>query len=233
MMGDTNIVLVHGGFSDGSVWRGVYDVLTSEGHRVSVVQNPTVTLEEDVAATQLILDELAGPVVLVGHSYGGMVITEAGNDPRVAGLVYIAAFAPDEGESLEMLLRSGPADAPVAPILPPRSGFLFLDRSKFHDAYTADLDRKESEYLANAQVPGTARALATPVQRPAWKTKPSWYLVATQDKMIPPQVQRRMAERAGAVTIEAKASHAVLMSQPKVVASLIIRAAAEVQRAAA
>lgn len=232
-MAEMNIVLVHGGFSDGSVWRAVYDILKSEGYRVSVVQNPTVTLEDDVATTQLVLDEMDGPVLLVGHSYGGVVITEAGNDPRVAGLVYIAAFAPDEGESLEALLKSGPAGARIAPILPPRNGFLFLDKAKFHDSYTADLDRKESEYLADAQVPGGARALATPVTQPAWKFKPSWYLVATQDNMIPPEVQRRMAKRAGSVTVEANASHAVQMSQPEAVASLIRRAAGEVKRAAA
>jgi pimeloyl-ACP methyl ester carboxylesterase len=228
-----NIVLVHGGFSDGSVWRGVYDILKGDGYRVSVVQNPTVTLEEDVAATQLILDGLDGPVVLVGHSYGGVVITEAGNDPKVAGLVYIAAFAPDEGESLQALLGSGPPGARVAPILPPRNGFLFLDKSKFHDSYTSDIDPKDSEFLADAQVPGGARALATPVKNPAWKTKPSWYLVATQDYMIPPEVQRRMAKRAGSDTVEVNASHAVQISQPQAVASLIRRAADKIKRPAA
>lgn len=231
-MADIDIVLVHGGFSDGSVWRGVYDILARDGYRVSVVQNPTVTLEEDVAATKLVMDGLEGPIVLVGHSYGGVVITEAGNDPRVVGLVYIAAFAPDRGESLRMLLESGPADAPVAPILPARGGFLFLDKSKFHEAYTSDLDPKESAYLADAQVAGGARALTTPVQRPAWKSKPSWYLVATQDRMIPPVVQRRMAERAGCATVEVEACHAVQMSRPQAVASLIEQAAGLRRRAA-
>jgi pimeloyl-ACP methyl ester carboxylesterase len=232
-MADTNIVLVHGGFSDGSVWRGVYDVLKSRGYGVSIVQNPTRTLEEDVAATQLILDGLEGPVILVGHSYGGVVITEAGNDPNVVGLVYVAAFAPDEGESMRMLLESGPAGARVAPLLPPRNGLLFLDKAKFHEAYTHDLDRRESEYLADAQAPSGAALLDALVRRPAWKNKPSWYLIASHDSMIPPEVQRTMARRAGSVTIEVEASHAVHISQPRAVAAVIESAANARAQAAA
>ena len=215
------VVLVHGGFVDGSGWRGVYDRLKADGHRVSVVQNPTLSLDGDVAATKLVLDDIDGPVVLVGHSYGGVVITEAGTDPRVAGLVYIAAFAPDQGESVNTLIADPPAGAPVPPILPPRHGFLFLDRARFHDSFAGDLSNEDAAFMADSQVPWGVDALGGAVSDPGWRSKPSWYLVATDDRMIPPPAQRAMAERAGASVTEVSGSHAVYVSEPSAVADLI------------
>src|SRR6201991_4544168 len=179
------VVLIHGGFVDGSGWRGVYDRLRAQGHRVAVVQNPTVSLEGDVTATKQCLDEIDGPVVLVGHSYGGVVVTETGSAPRVAGIVYIAAFAPDKGESVNTLIADPPPGAPVPPILPPVDGFLFLDRDKFHDSFPGDVPAARAAFLADSQVPWGVEALAGAVTEPAWRRKPSWYLVATDDKMIP------------------------------------------------
>jgi pimeloyl-ACP methyl ester carboxylesterase len=215
------VVLVHGGFVDGSGWRGVYDRLKADGHRVSVVQNPTLSVEGDVAATKLVLDDIDGPVVLVGHSYGGVVITETGTDPRVAGLVYIAAFAPDKGESVNTLIADPPPGAPVPPILPPRDGFLFLDREKFHDSFAGDLSNEDAAFMADSQVPWGIDALGGAVSEPGWRVKPSWYLVATDDRMIPPPAQRAMAERTGASTREVSGSHAVYVSEPGAVADLI------------
>ena len=215
------VVLVHGGFVDGSGWRGVYDRLKADGHRVSVVQNPTLSLEGDVATTKLVLDDIDGPVVLVGHSYGGVVITETGTDPRVAGLVYIAAFAPDKGESVNTLIADPPPGAPVPPILPPRDGFLFLDREKFHDSFAGDLSNEDAAFMADSQVPWGIDALGGAVSEPGWRVKPSWYLVATDDRMIPPPAQRAMAERTGASTREVSGSHAVYVSEPGAVADLI------------
>jgi pimeloyl-ACP methyl ester carboxylesterase len=215
------VVLVHGGFVDGSGWRGVYDRLKADGHRVSVVQNPTLSVEGDVAATKLVLDDIDGPVVLVGHSYGGVVITETGTDPRVVGLVYIAAFAPDKGESVNTLIADPPPGAPVPPILPPRDGFLFLDREKFHDSFAGDLSNQDAAFMADSQVPWGVDALGGAVSEPGWRVKPSWYLVATDDHMIPPPAQRAMAERTGASTREVSGSHAVYVSQPGAVADLI------------
>jgi len=215
------ILLIHGGFVDGSGWRAVYDRLRAQGHRVAVVQNPTLSLEGDVAATKQILDEIDGPAVLVGHSYGGVVITEAGSDERVAGLVYIAAFAPDKGESVNTLIADPPPGAPVPPILPPRDGFLFLDRDKFHDAFAGDLPADEAAFMADSQVPWGVDALGGTVTEPGWRSKPSWYLVAADDRMIPPPAQRQMAERAGATVSEVAGSHSVYVSQPQAVADLI------------
>jgi pimeloyl-ACP methyl ester carboxylesterase len=215
------VVLVHGGFVDGSGWRGVYDRLKADGHRVLVVQNPTLSLDGDVAATKLVLDDIDGPVVLVGHSYGGVVITEAGTDPRVAGLVYIAAFAPDRGESVNTLIADPPAGAPVPPILPPRDGFLFLDRARFHDSFAGDLSNEDAAFMADSQVPWGVDALGGAVSDPGWRSKPSWYLVSTDDRMIPPPAQRAMAERAGASVTEVSGSHAVYVSEPRAVADLI------------
>src|SRR5271167_1993550 len=178
-----NVVLVHGGFVDGAGWRGVYDILKNDGFSVSVVQNPTISLAGDVSATKLVIDFQLGPVILVGHSYGGVVITEAGTDPKVAGLVYITAFAPDKGESVNTLIADPPPGAPVPPILPPQDGFLFLDRDKFPEAFAGDLPRKEAEFLADSQVPWGVEALGGIVTDPAWRSKPSWYLVATEDHM--------------------------------------------------
>ncbi|MFK4101931.1 alpha/beta fold hydrolase [Streptomyces sp. NPDC019531] len=221
-----NVVLVHGGFVDGSGWRGVYDLLTADGYRVSVVQNPTLSLEGDAAATKLVLDAQDGPTVLVGHSYGGAVISEAGSHDNVSALVYIAAFAPDKDESVNTLIADPPPGAPVPPILPPVEGFLFLDREKFAASFAADLPADEARFLADAQVPWGLDALGGTVTEPAWRSRPSYYLVATDDRMIPPPAQRAMAERAGATVTETGGSHAVYVSKPGEVAELIKRAAA-------
>lgn len=220
-----HVVLVHGGFVDGSGWQGVYDQLTKDGYRVSIVQNPTLSLEGDVAATHQILDALDGPAVLVGHSYGGVVITEAGNHEKVTGLVYIAAFAPDKGESVSTLIADPPPGAPVPPILPPQNGFLFLDRNNFAASFAADLPANLAAFMADSQVPWGVDALNGAVSQPAWRTKPAWYLVAADDRMIPPPAQRAMAERTGARTVEAPGSHSVYVSQPAAVADLIKQAA--------
>ncbi|MFF8726257.1 alpha/beta fold hydrolase [Streptomyces sp. NPDC015171] len=220
-----NIVLVHGGFVDGSGWQGVYDHLTAGGYRVAVVQNPTLSLAGDVAATHQVLDGLDGPAVLVGHSYGGVVITEAGNHPGVAALAYIAAFAPDKGESVSSLIADPPPGAPVPPILPPRDGFLFLDRAKFTASFAADVPEAQAAFMADSQVPWGVEALGGAVSEPAWRSRPSWYLVATDDRMIPPAAQRAMSERAGATVSETPGSHAVYVSRPAVVAAVIAQAA--------
>jgi len=227
-----SIVLVHGGFVDGSGWEGVYKILRKDGYQVSVVQNPTTSLADDVAVTRRVIAAQAGPVVLVGHSYGGVVITEAGNDDKVAGLVYIAAFAPDKGESVDSLIKNPPPGAPVPPILPPQDGFLLLDKAKFAASFAADVKTETAEFMANAQVPWGVGALAGAVSEPAWKSKPSWYLVATDDKMIPPPAQRLMSKRAGAAVTESAGSHAVYVSKPQVVAALIEQAAKRVNVAA-
>ncbi|MFD6181928.1 alpha/beta fold hydrolase [Streptomyces goshikiensis] len=220
-----NIVLVHGGFADGSGWQGVYDHLTADGYRVAVVQNPTLSLAGDVAATRLVLDGLDGPAVLVGHSYGGVVITEAGNHPHVGALAYIAAFAPDKGESVGSLIADPAPGAPVPPILPPRDGYLFLDRDRFAASFAADVPEATAAFMADSQVPWGVDALDGAVSEPAWRTKPSWYLVATDDRMIPPAAQRAMSERAGATVTETPGSHAVYVSRPAVVAAVIAQAA--------
>jgi len=220
-----NIVLVHGGFVDGSGWQGVYEVLRNKGYNVAIVQNPTISLADDVAATKRTIAAQDGPVVLVGHSYGGAVITEAGNNPAVAALVYITAFAPDSGESVQSLIRNPPPGAPVPPILPPQDGFLFLDRTKFAASFAADVKPETAAFMADSQVPWGMEALAGAITEPAWRAKPSWYLVSTEDRMIPPDAQRSMAKRAGSEVVEVKGSHAVYVSQPEAVADLIERAA--------
>jgi pimeloyl-ACP methyl ester carboxylesterase len=223
-----NVVLVHGGFVDGSGWKAVYDLLKQDGYQVSVVQNPTLSLEGDVAATRQIIAAQDGPVVLVGHSYGGAVITEAGTDPNVAALVYIAAFAPDKGESVNTLIADPPPGAPVPPILPPQDGFLFLDREKFAASFAGDLPADQAAFMADSQVPWGVGALAGPISEPAWRNKPSWYLVSTDDRMIPPPAQRAMSERADSTVVEVPGSHAIYLSQPAAVADLIKQAAAAV-----
>ena len=227
-----SIVLVHGGFVDGSGWQGVYDILRKDGYRVSIVQNPTISLADDVAVTRRAIAAQAGHVILVGHSYGGVVITEAGNDPKVAGLVYIAAFAPDKGESVSALIKDPPPSAAVPPILPPQDGFLFLNSAKFAASFAADVDTKTAQFMADSQVPWGVDALDGAITNPAWRSKPSWYLIATDDKMIPPPAQQFMSKRAGSAVVEVKGSHAVYVSQPAAVAELIERAALESQTAA-
>jgi pimeloyl-ACP methyl ester carboxylesterase len=225
------VVLVHGGFVDGSGWQGVYNVLSKDGYKVRVVQNPTLSLEGDVAATKRVIDAQTEPVILVGHSYGGAVITEAGNDPNVAALIYIAAFAPDKGESVNTLIADPPPDAPVPPILPPQDGFLFLDRAKFHASFAADVSAEQAAFMADSQVPWGVDALGGTISEPAWRNKPSWYLIATEDRMIPPPAQRSMSERAGSTVVEAAGSHSIYVSQPQAVAELIETAASEVKSA--
>jgi pimeloyl-ACP methyl ester carboxylesterase len=221
-----SIVLVHGGFVDGSGWEGVYYILKRDGYDVTVVQNPTISLADDVAVTKRAIAAAPGKVILVGHSYGGVVVSEAGTDPKVAGLVYIAAFAADAGESVSSLLANPAPGAPVPPILPPTDGFLMLDRAKFADSFAGDVRPDLAQFMGDSQVPWGLDALNGKVTAPAWKTKPSWYLVTHDDKMIPPPVQQMMARRANATTVETAGSHAVYVSHPDVVAKLIEQAAA-------
>jgi pimeloyl-ACP methyl ester carboxylesterase len=220
-----NVVLVHGGFVDGSGWRGVYDQLTADGFNVSVVQNQTLSLESDVETTHNVLDQQDGPAILVGHSYGGAVITEAGNHENVAGLVYIAAFAPDAGESVNTLLAGFPQDGPQPPILPPEDGFLFLDREKFAGSFAADLPAEDAAFMADSQVPWGVEALNGTISEAAWRSKPSWYLIASDDRMIPPPAQGTMSERTGATVVEEAGSHSVYVSKPQATAALIEQAA--------
>jgi pimeloyl-ACP methyl ester carboxylesterase len=227
-----NIVLVHGGFVDGSGWEGVHKALKKSGYTVAIVQNPTISLADDVAVTKRTIAAQNGPVILVGHSYGGAVITEAGNDPKVAGLVYITAFAPDKGESVSSLIKDPPPGAPVPPILPPQDGFLFLDKGKFPAAFAGDVSPEAASFMADSQVPWGVEALGGAITQPAWRTKPSWYLVSTEDKMIPPDAQRAMSKRAGSTVVEVKGSHAVYVSQPQAVAHLIEQAATRALAAA-
>lgn len=223
-----NVVLVHGGFADGSGWQGVYTALTRDGYTVSVTQHPTISLADDAAVVTRAIAALDGPVVLVGHSYGGAVITEAGTHPNVAALVYIAAFAPDAGESVATLIANPPPGAPVPPILPPQDGFLLLDAAKFPAAFAADVDPETAAFMADAQLPWGVEALSGAITTPAWRSKRSWYLVSTEDKMIPPDAQRAMATRAGATIVEAAGSHAIYVSKPQPVVSLITQAATSV-----
>ena len=224
-MAGRSIVLVHGGFVDGSGWEGVHGILKKKGYATSIVQHSTVSLEDDVVATRRVVAAQKEPVILVGHSYGGVVITEAGNDPKVAGLVYVAAFAPDKGESVSALIKDPPPGAPVPPILPPQDGYLLLDRAKFAASFAADVDPAKAAFMADSQLPWGVDALGGEISEPAWRKKPSWYLVATDDRMIPPPAQRLMAKRAGSTVVEVPGSHAVYVSQPEAVASLIEQAA--------
>src|SRR6266705_4946884 len=219
------IVLVHGGFVDGSGWEEVYRILKKDGYTVSIVQNPTISHAEDVAVTKRVIATHQGPVILVGHSYGGAVITEAGNDPKVAGLVYVAAFALDKGESVSSLIKDPPPSAPVPPILPPQDGYLFLDNAKFPASFAADVEPGTAAFMADSQVPWGRDALSGTISEPAWKTKPSWYLLTTEDKMIPPPAQRFMSQRAGATVVEIEGSHAIYVSRPDAVAAIIKKAA--------
>jgi pimeloyl-ACP methyl ester carboxylesterase len=221
-----NVVLVHGGFVDGSGWQGVYDLLRQDGYKVTIVQNPTLSLEDDAEVTRRALGRQDGPTVLVGHSYGGAVISEAGTHPAVSALVYITAFAPDKGESVNTLIADPPPGAPVPPILPPEDGFLFLDRDQFAASFAGDLPLDQAQFMADSQVPWGVNALAGAISEPAWRSKPSWYLVATDDRMIPPPAQRAMAERAGATVSEAAGSHSIYLSRPQAVADVIRQASA-------
>ena len=219
-----NIVLVHGAFVDGSGWQGVYDLLVKDGHHVTLVQQPLTSLEEDVTAAKRILDRQDGPCVLVGHSYGGAVITEAGTDPHVAALVYIAAHAPEEGETETGNGKKFPNS--IRPLVKTTDGFLFLDPANFPEDFAADLPHPYVDFLAHAQIPTAAKVFSTPITNPAWKLKPSWYMVAKADKTINPDLERMYAVRAKSHTVEVEgASHAVYISHPKEVAALIEEAA--------
>jgi len=225
------VVLVHGGFVDGSGWEGVYNILRKDGYTVAIVQNPTISLADDVAATKRIIAAQNEPVILVGHSYGGAVITEAGTDPKVAGLVYITAFAPDKGESVSTLIKDPPPGAPVPPILPPQDGYLSLDKAKFAASFAADVEPEKAAFMADSQVPWGVEALGGTISEPAWKTKPSWYLLVTDDKMIPLAAQRFMSQRAGSSVVEVAGSHAIYVSQPEAVARIIEKAAGAMKAA--
>jgi len=225
------VVLVHGGFVDGSGWEGVYNILRKDGYTVAVVQNPTISLADDVAVTKRTIAAQTEPVILVGHSYGGAVITEAGTDPKVAGLVYITAFAPDKGESVSSLIKDPPPGAPVPPILPPQDGYLSLDKAKFAASFAADVAPEKAAFMADSQVPWGLEALGGTISEPAWKTKPSWYLLVTDDKMIPLAAQRFMAQRAGSSVMEVAGSHAIYVSQPEAVARIIEKAAGAMKAA--
>ena len=225
------VVLVHGGFVDGSGWQGVYDELKNDDYSVGVVQNPTISHADDVAVTKRVIDAQSEPVVLVGHSYGGAVITEAGNHPKVAALVYIAAFVPDKGESVNTLIAGFPTDGPQPPILPPVDGFLLLDREKFHASFAGDLSADEAAFMADSQVPWGIEALGGTISEAAWRSKQSWYLLTTEDRMIPPPAQREMSGRADATVVEADGSHSIYVSQPEAVVALIERAASELKAA--
>jgi pimeloyl-ACP methyl ester carboxylesterase len=220
-----NIVLVHGGLVDGSGWKDVYKILKKDGYTVSIVQEPTISLPDDLAVTKRVVDGQNGPVILVGHSYGGVVITEAGNDPKVAGLVYVTAFAPDKGESAASLIKSVPPGAPAPPILPPQNGYIFLDKAKFPAFFAADVNPDMASFMADSQVPWGVEALGGAITQPAWRTKPSWFLITTEDKMIPPDAQRAMSKRAGSTAVEVKSSHSVFLSHPQAVAHIIEEAA--------
>jgi pimeloyl-ACP methyl ester carboxylesterase len=227
-----NIVLVHGGFVDGSGWEGVYKILRNDNYKVSIVQNPTISLADDVAFTRRVIEAQNGPVVLVGHSYGGAVITEAGNHPNVAALVYITAFALDQGESVAALIKDPPPGAPVPPILPPVDGYLLLDAEKFPASFAGDVDPEKATFMADSQVPWGVTALDGVIKEAAWKTRPSWYLIASDDRMIPPPAQRFMSQRAGSTVVEVAGSHAIYVSNPEAVASIIKTAAGQKARRA-
>jgi pimeloyl-ACP methyl ester carboxylesterase len=225
LSGPRNVVLVHGAFADGSGWKGVYEQLSADGYNVSVVQNQTLSLEGDVKTTNNVLDRQDGPTILVGHSYGGAVITEAGTHDSVVGLVFIAAYAPGREESVGTLIAAAPSDVPPPPILPPQDGFLFLDRDKFAEAFAADVPARDAAFMADSQVPLGADAVGGTISDPAWRSKPSWYLITTEDNMIPPQQQQAMAERVGATTTDVPGNHAIYVSQPSAVADLTTQAA--------
>jgi pimeloyl-ACP methyl ester carboxylesterase len=222
------VVLVHGAFVDGAGWRGVYDLLRADGTEVRVTQHSTQSLADDVAAVHLVLDQLDGPAVLVGHSYGGVIITEAGNHDRVAALVYVAAFAPDTGESVNSLIADPPPDAPVPPIVPLSDAYLALDREQFPAAFAADVPADQATFMADSQTPWGVAALGGEITDAAWHHKPAWFVVSAEDRIIPPPAQQAMAQRAGATVTEVQASHSVFLSQPAAVADVIRQAIAGV-----
>lgn len=219
-----NIVLVHGAFADGSGWQRVYTILKAQGYNVSVVGNPNTSLEDDVQATKRVLNRQEGPCILVGHSYGGAIITAAGNDLKCVGLVYVSAFAPDKGETLGALLGSHPRD-PLSGIDDPVDGFVWYDLAKFHEGFCADLSAEESAFMADSQIPVAASAFGYVFGDPAWRSKPTWYMVATQDHSIPPDLERFFGKRTGGKVSEIVSSHVIFISHPDKVAAVIQEAA--------
>lgn len=226
--GINNIVLVHGAWVDGSGWEGVHRVLTKAGYAVSVTQHPTVSLADDVAVTRRAMSAHHGPVILVGHSYGGAVITEAGNDPNVAALFYVAGWVPDRGESVGSLASKSWPGVPPPPILPPRGGYVLLDKSKFHASFAGDIEADRAAFMADSQLPFGEAAFTGAITEPAWKSKPSWYIVTANDRMIAPDAQRAMASRARSNSTELAGSHAVYVPQAQAVADVIQQAARSV-----
>jgi len=228
--GVKNVVLVHGAFADGSGWKGVYTVLTKKGYNVTIVQNPLSSLEDDVAATRLALDKQNGPTILVGHSWGGVVITEAGNHEKVAALVYVAAFQPDQGETLLQWAQTAPP-APEGGLLPPDDkGIVYYDKAKYHAGFCADISKADAEFMYASQGAFNIKCLTAPVTKAAWKTKPSYGIVATEDKSIVPSIQRTMYKRANSTITEIKGSHVVFISQPDAVANVIVTAATKASK---
>ncbi|ANI38578.1 alpha/beta fold hydrolase [Mycolicibacterium vaccae] len=221
-----NVVLVHGAFADGSGWRGVYDELTTRGYRVTIVQNPLTSLADDVAATRRVLDRQDGPTLLVGHSWGGTVITEVGVDPKVAGLVYVSGLAPDAGETTGQQYADYPAP-PNFVIETQPDGFGFLNAEKFKAGFAADTSDEEAAFLRDSQVPVRMAAFEETLTQAAWRTKPSWAVIATQDEAIDPRMLRQTAQRIGAEITEVEASHVLFLTHPRAVADVIDRAAKE------
>lgn len=226
-----NIVLVHGAFADGAGWRSLYTILKSKGYNVSVVGNPNTGLEEDVAATKRVLDRQNGPAILVGHSYGGAIITAAGLLPQCAGLVYVSAFAPDEGETLGELLGSYPTD-PESGILPPTDNFVWYDLEKYHSGFCADIPAEDAQFMADSQVPVALSSFLYKFGEPAWKTKPTWYIVAAEDHSIPPDLERFMGKRTGGKVSEIAGSHLIFISHPEKVAAVVEEAAKQALKVA-
>ncbi len=225
-----NVVLVHGAFADGSGWKALYSVLTKKGYHVTVVQNPLTSLEDDVAATKVALDKQDGPAILVGHSWGGAVITEAGNHPKVAALVYVAAFQPDNGESALQWLQTAPP-APENGVLPPdEKGIVYYDKAKYHAGFCADISKEEADFMYASQGAFYAKGFVTPITHAAWKEKPAYGLIATEDKSIAPEIQRNMYKRSNTKVTEIKGSHVIFMSQPEAVGNVIIEAAVKASK---
>jgi pimeloyl-ACP methyl ester carboxylesterase len=223
-----NIVLVHGAFADGSGWKALYNVLNKQGYNVTVVQNPLTSLEDDVMATNIALDKLEGPAILAGHSWGGAVITEAGNHPKVAALVYVAAFQPDQGESALQWLQTVPPAEENGVFPPDEKGIVYYDKAKYHAGFCADLSKEEADFMYASQGAFYAKGFVTPITHAAWKDKPSYGCIATEDKSIAPEIQHNMYKRSNTKVTEIKGSHVIYMSQPDAVAKVIIEAAENV-----
>ena len=225
-----NVVLVHGAFADGSGYRGLYDILTKKGYHVTVVQNPLSSLADDVRVTNLALDKQDGPTILAGHSWGGTVITEAGNHPKVAALVYIAAIQPDNGENSIQWLQTAPPAPENGVLAPDDKGIVYYDKDKFHAGFAGDLPKDQTDFMFASQGAFVAQGFGTPITKAAWRDKPAYGIVATEDKSIEPSVQRTMYKRSNTKITEIKGSHVVFISQPKAVAEVIITASKEVTK---